>query len=327
MGITERKYQNLLIFASAMRKKILYALQIAVMVLSMTACNNDIFIKRLLLSTDYAKLGPDCMTSQIKVTGEDWDVFNVCFYGDGESVACPPASDGIYHIETAFADLYLRKGSGDVSIELIGYEGLSPAVLTFAIADEYVRKEIAVDILPTGKFDIEIEDISYILYSWGGYPDEDYSKTLIAYSYPQGLSEAASFAFPEVVSLPVSYYFEGFGDDVFVQRVLDSGISVPIPSYTFHSSPTHDTWSMAGEKADLTTKRTSIRTAFVPPMPPAVELPAATPLAVRLLCDYESVSLSCTIKASDVTTGKEVTFDCRLRMNVPVRLKTEVITE
>lgn len=310
-----------------MRIKLLYALRIAVIVLSMTACNNDIFIKKLLLSTDYAKLGPDCLNTQIKVTGEDWDIFNVFFYGDGESMDCPPASDGIYHIETEYADLYLRKGSDFVEIELIGYEGLNPAVLTFAIADEYVYKEIAVDILPTGKFDIEIEDISYILYSWGGYPDEDYTKTIITYSYPQGLSEPASFVFPEVESLPVSYYFEGFGDDIFVQRVLNSGISVPIPSYTFHSSPTHDTWSMAGEKAALTTMLASERTAFVPPMPPAVELPAATPLAVRLLCDYESVSLSCTIKASNVTTGKEETFDCRLRMKVPVRFKTEIITE
>lgn len=49
----------MLIFASVMRIKLLYALRIAVIVLSMTACNNDIFIKKLLLSTDYAE--PDML--------------------------------------------------------------------------------------------------------------------------------------------------------------------------------------------------------------------------------------------------------------------------
>lgn len=315
------------IFASTMKVKLIHYLIITLLAIFMSSCNNDIFIEKLILSTDYVKLGPDCPDMQIKVSGKDWDILNVSFYGDGESMACPPASDGIYHIETAYADLYLRKGSDYVDIELIGYEGLNPAVLTFAIADEYVYKDIVVDILPTGKFDIKIDDISYILYSWGGYPDEDYTRTLVTYSYPHGLTESASFVFPEVVSLPVSYYFESFEDDIFVQRVLNSGISVPIPSYTFHSSPTHDTWSMTGEKAALTTMRTSVHTAFVPPMPPAVELPAAIPLVVRLLCDYESVSLSCTIKASNMTTGKEETFDCRLRMSVPVRLETKVITK
>ena len=63
--------QIFIIFASVMRIELLYALRIAVILFSMTACNNDIFIKKLLLSTDYAKLGPDCLNTQIKVTGED----------------------------------------------------------------------------------------------------------------------------------------------------------------------------------------------------------------------------------------------------------------
>ena len=315
------------IFASTMKVKLSHYLITTLLTIFMSACNNDIFIEKLVLSTDYVKLGPDCRDMKINVSGKDWDILNVCFYEDRESMACPPASDGIYHIETTYADLYLRKDHDYVNIELIAYEGLNRAVLTFAIADEYVYKDIVVDILPTGKLDIKIEDVSYILNSWGGYPDEDYTRTLVTYSYPHGLTESAYFVFPDVVSLPVSYYFEGFGDDIFVQRVLNSGISVPIPSYTFHSSPTHDAWSMTGEKAALTTMSASIPTAFVPPMPPAVELPADTPLAVSLLCDYESVSLSCTIKASNATTGKEETFNCRLRMRVPVRLETKVITK
>lgn len=135
-----------------------------------------------------------------------------------------------------------------------------------------------------------------------------------------------SFVFPDVESLPLVYYFEPLSeDDIFAQKVLNSGIEVPNPSYTLYSSPIHKYWSMAGEKAKLTTSRNTIRTTFVPPMPAALDLPADTPLAVQLQCDYESVALSCKIKAVNPISGAEETIECRLRMHVPVKLNTKVI--
>ena len=47
------------IFASTMKVKLSHYLITTLLTIFMSACNNDIFIEKLVLSTDYVKLGPD----------------------------------------------------------------------------------------------------------------------------------------------------------------------------------------------------------------------------------------------------------------------------
>lgn len=114
------------------------------------------------------------------------------------------------------------------------------------------------------------------------------------------------------------------GADLFAYRVLNSGITVPIPSYTFPTSPTRDFWTMAGDVAALSSVSTQTITKVVPPVPAPVELPPGTPLIVALSCDYEAVALQCHITALNEATGARETIPCVLHLWVPVKFNATV---
>ncbi len=308
-------------------KKLYLASLYAVMALFLPACNDDVFIKPLVVSTENVEVGPENKSGRIDVSGKDWLVKDVWFDGDEGYSYVSPSGDGSYHVETVYTDLYVRQYSDCIGIELVNYCGNSPATLGFVVTDGYEYEDVTVSVLPTDPFVIEIEDISYQFTSWSGYPDEDFTDNVITYTYPEGLSEPVSFTFPDLGDLPELYRFEPRPDaDLFARRVLSSGIVVPVPSYTRYTPP-HDFWSLTGREAPLTTQRSMMKTTFVPPMPAAVDLPAGQPLAVSLLCEYESVGLACTIKAKNPASGISETIECELRLIHPVELSTKVVVK
>ena len=272
-------------------KKLYLALLSAVVVLFLPACNDDVFIKPLVVSTEKVEVGPENKSGRIDVSGKDWLVKDVWFDGDEGYSYVSPSGDGSYHVETVYTDLYVRQYSDCIGIELVNYCGNSPATLGFVVTDGY-----------------EYENV-------------------ITYTYPEGLSEPVSFTFPDLGDMPELYRFEPRPDaGLFARRVLSSGIVVPVPSYTRYTPP-HDFWSLTGREAPLTTQRSMMMTTFVPPMPAAVDLPAGQPLAVSLLCEYESVGLACTIKAKNPASGISETIECELRLIHPVELSTKVVVK
>ena len=116
-------------------KKLYLALLSAVVVLFLPACNDDVFIKPLVVSTEKVEVGPENKSGRIDVSGKDWLVKDVWFDGDEGYSYVSPSGDGSYHVETVYTDLYVRQYSDCIGIELVNYCGNSPATLGFVVTD------------------------------------------------------------------------------------------------------------------------------------------------------------------------------------------------
>lgn len=291
-----------------------------------SGCNGDVFITKLRVSAANAEVSRACPEWRIGVSGKNWTVKDINFYGREDYIYFAGVEgDAPLRIQSPYVDLYVRTGSDYIDIELADYVGSATGTLSFTVTDGYDYIPVEVSVEPDVITGVNIEDVSYTLDSWGGYPDENYTEKVITYNYPNGLSEAGLLEFRKPESCPIRYYFIGIPDaSFFAQRVLESRQEVPIPSYTFHSSPTHDFWGMTGDRAVLTTEYAQTITKEVPPVPAPVELPASTPLTVTLWCDYEAVSLQCRIRAVNETSGERDTISCVLRMWVPVKFNATV---
>lgn len=310
-------------------EKIILRTFVLALAIILSACNDDIFIKNLTLSDVPEELGPDRLSASIAVEGTDWYIMKDVVFAGSEGAASYVESDnGIFHVATAFADLYVRQAKDKIKLELVRYQGGEPGLLSFTVTDGYAYRDVAVTVLPTSDFTIEIKDISYTLTSWTGYPEEDRTVAIMSKPYPEGLTEPMEFSFPTVRELHVDYFFEAWGDpDDFERMVLGSGFEVPVPSYTLHINPQNGYWTIAGDSASLTLNSSTFITSCVPPMPEAVLLPAGTPLTVKLRCQYDSVGLECLITAVNTATGEERDVHCVLRMRVPVRLQVNIDSE
>ena len=293
--------------------------------LMLAGCNGDVFIKPITATPDRAEVSATHPAVRIHVSGKDWTVEDICFAGSGAYTEFGGLHDSdIRHVESPFVDMYVRAGSDYIDVEYVDYAGSEPGTLSFSVTDDYQYIPVEITVMPNAEQTIEIEEVTYTLDTWGGYPDQNYTANLITYVYPKGLPEPTMFTFPAPETVPVQYFFEPDGEaGLFVNRVLNSGIAVPVPSYTRNLSWEDDFWAMTGEEAPLTTKISKTSTAVVPPVPAPVELPADMPLDVTLTCDYESVELYCRIKAKNAA-GTSATVRCTLRMLVPVKFNALV---
>lgn len=304
--------------------RLFLSLYIILLGIIFSACNNDIFIEPLKVETDTGVLGPDCLTANIRISGEKWTVKELWFSSEEGTYHGMP--DGAsYSFETPYVELNGYYTTGGIVVNLISYLGRSDATLGMTIYDGYEYLPLEITVKPTTEYSIRILDVDYTLNQWSGYPDEDFTRRVITYRYPEGLAMPLDFSFPKVESMPVLYAFMSWNsEDIFAQRVLSSGITVPIPSYVRIESGHINSWEMTGEEAPLTTSRSQIMTRFVPSLPDAIELPAGKPLAVTLLCDYESLGLDCTISAINPMTEQPEEVRCQLRLMVPVEFKSEI---
>ncbi len=311
---------------SILGRSLFCSLLLAVLAVFLPGCNGDVFITKLTVSVQQAEVSAEHSVARIGVSGKNWIVKDINFYNSEEYINYGGVDEnGRLRILTAFTDLSMRTGSDYVEVELVDYAGNGQGTLSFTVTDGYEYLSVGIAVLPTKTFPVKIEDITYTLDSWGGYPDENFTENVITYAYPEGVPEATLFEFPSPESLPVRYFFEAFvGADLFAYRVLNSGITVPIPSYTFHTSPTRDFWTMTGDVAALSSVSTQTITKVVPPVPAPVELPPGTPLIVTLSCDYEAVALECHITALNETTGTREVIRGTLRMWVPVKFNVTV---
>lgn len=311
---------------SILGRSLFCSLLLAVLAVFLPGCNGDVFITKLTVSAAEDEVSDEHPVARIGVSGKDWVVKDISFYNRNEyNTYNDIGESGSLHILTALAELYVRSERDYVEVELVDYAGNGQGTLSFTVTDGYEYLSVGIAVLPTKTFPVKIEDITYTLDSWGGYPDENFTENVITYAYPEGVPEATLFEFPSPDSLPVRYFFEAFvGADLFAYRVLNSGITVPIPSYTFHTSPTRDFWTMAGDVAALSSVSTQTITKVVPPVPAPVELPPGTPLIVTLSCDYEAVALQCHITALNETTGTREIIHGTLRMWAPVKFNVTV---
>lgn len=299
-------------------------LVITILTLGLASCNDDVFIEPLKVSAESGELGPDQKELFIDISGGDWVVKNMWFYDD-EGQTYANNNDGTFEIHTAFSELTALVKSKGLEINLISCLNNNPASLCFTVTNEYDTRDIVVTVFPTGSYDIEIQDVSYVLDQWGGFPNEDFTSQVITYAYPQGLAEATSFAFPQLDDMPVLYRFEPWNeDDIFARLVFGSGVVVPVPTYGPFIGDKLNFWIMADEKAELTMSRKHFFSPYIPPMPAAVDLPAGRPLDVSLYCYYESIGLQCSIKAVNPATGLSETVKGRLRMMMPMKFTSEV---
>ena len=297
---------------------------ITILALGLSSCNGDIFLKPFKISPDSGEVGPEQKDLFIKISGDEWSVTGIRYYDDA-GWTVPVSDSGVIEIQTAFTEMSVYRQSDGLEIHLNSYVGKEPGYLSFIVDNGYEGLEANVSVLPTSEYNLEILDVSYVLNQWSGYPDEDLTRTVITYSYPEGLLEPTYFIFSELDDMPQLYRFEPWDeDDVFAARVFNSGLSVPIPSYGPFVDKKYNGWVMAGKAAVLTTSRQEVQTPYLPPMPAAVELPAGCPLKVSLLCNYESVALECTIKTVNPLTGLTETVAGRLRMLVPMEFASEV---
>lgn len=311
---------------SILGRSLFCSLLLAVLAVFLPGCNGDVFITKLTVSVQQAEVSAEHSVARIGVSGKNWIVKDINFYNSEEYINYGGVDEnGRLRILTAFTDLSVRTGSDYVEVELVDYAGNGQGTLTFTVTDGYEYLPVEVGVLPTKTFGVKVEDVSYTLDSWSGYPDDDFTEKVFTYAYPEGVPEATVFEFPSPNSLPVKYFFEASpGSDRFAYRVLNSGRQVPIPSYTFHSSATHDFWAMAGDVASLSSVIARTSTNIVPPLPAPVELPTGTPLIVAMTCDYEAVALECHITALNETTGTREVIRGTLRMWVPVKFNVTV---
>jgi len=310
-----------------MKKQSLYfSLIFILLTLGLSACNDDVFVEPLKVSTGKGEIGPDNKTLFIGISGSNWSVKDICYY-DAEGSTRPDYSDDAFRVSTAFTKLDMDVKRNGLEIHLTSYLGKEPGSLVFTVTSGgYEYHDVNIHVLPTGTYDINIEDVSYVFDQWSGYPDENFTDKVIIYKYPEGLSEATSFVFPTQEHANMLYKFEPMPDaDTFAQRVLNSGILVPIPTYGPFAGNTTDFWVMKGQEAKLTTNRSAFLTTYLPPVPAAVELPAGKPLAVILMCEYESIGLDCTIKAVNPATELTETIECKLRMDMPNKYRVKVV--
>ena len=299
-------------------------LLITILALGLSSCNDDIFIKPFKISPDSGEVGPEQKVLFIKISGDDWTVTGMRYHDDA-GWTIPVRDSEVIEIQTAFTEMSVYRQGDGLEIHLDSYVGREPGTLEFTVDNGYEGLEANVSVLPTGAYNLEILDVSYVLNQWSGYPDEDITRTVITYSYPEGLPEPTSFVFPKLDDMPQLCRFMPWNeDDIFAARVFNSGQPVPIPSYGPFVDKKYNGWVMAGKAAVLTTNRQEVLTPYLPPMPAAVELPAGCPLKVSLLCNYESAALDCTIKAVNPLTGTTETVAGRLRMLVPMEFASVV---
>lgn len=313
-----------------MKMKTIYLVTLVLLSLEvLCGCNDNVFIKRLEVMPEVAEIGPDCPKAVFRVEGELWKIDDVWFSSaDGRDYVYKRAEDKDVSIKTPYASLSFLKREGCVEVVLESFLSGDSATAGFTVTDGYEYKYISLKVYPTGTYNIEIISVDYLTESWWGYPDEDFTDKVITYQFPQGFSEPKQFTFPKMDMLPMLYRFQPNGNiDDFGAKVLDSHLKVPVPTYTINEPGYTDFWTMTGEEAVLTTNRSLIEQHFLPPMPPAVELPANKPLEVSLLCDYESIGLSCTINARNPMTDKIETIECYLQYLLPVKFSTEVVTK
>lgn len=313
-----------------MKMKTLYLVYLFMPVLGLLcSCNDNVFIKRLEVSPGEGVLGPDCLQAVFRVEGEDWKIDGVWFSSpDGRDYMYKTNGGDVYELTSPYVSLNFSKRDNVVVVELESYLADDAAHTGFTVTDGYEYKDVTLKVAPTGAYHIEIISVDYTTDSWWGYPDEDFTDKVMTYQFPQGFSEPREFTFPKQEMLPMLYRFQPRGDiDDFGAKVLDCHLKVPVPTYTINEPGYTDFWTMTGERVSLTTNRNVIEQHFLPPMPPAVVLPANTPVAVSLLCDYEGVGLACTIKARNPLTEKVETIECYLQYLLPVKFSTEVVTK
>lgn len=304
--------------------RLFLSLYIIVLGVVLTACNNDIFIEPLNVESDTDVLGPDCRTASIRVSGKNWTVEELWFSSE-EGMYHGTMEGESYSFKTPYAELNGHYTSGGIVVNLVSYLGNSDARLGMTICDGYEYIPVEITVRPTAEYSVEILDVDYTLNQWSGYPDKDYTRNVISYRFPEGLAEPREFSFPNIEDMPVDYFFmPWYSDDLFADRVLNSGISVPVPSFVGYAIGHPSAWEMAGEEAPLTTSRSIIFTRFVPTMPAAVTLPAGKPLEVTLFCEYECLGLDCTVRAVNPMTQQPEDVECQLQMMVPVKFISEI---
>lgn len=301
--------------------RIYLSITLAVLCILLAACNGDIFIKPLKVKADTDSLGPDCRTAFIKVTGENWYVSDM-WYTSGETYVYQGVlEDDSYSFKLSNVEINGHIVKDGIKVNLVSYLAEDPATIGVTVTDGYDYIPLQMRVYPTGEYDIEILDVSYNQKSWLGYPDEDFTTAVLTVQFTEGLAEPTEYSFQTPGSLPGIYWFFSYEEDNdFAQKLLDSGIAVPIPSFANKGW----FWEMSGEEAPLRMSQTNHDFTVLPRMPKAVELPAGKPLKVSLLCSYESVGLECAVKAVNPLTGEAETVQCILRMIVPVKFETEV---
>ena len=304
--------------------RLFFSLYIIVLGIVLSACNNDIFIEPLKVVSDTQVLGPDCRTASIRVSGKNWTVKDLWFSSE-EGMYHGNMEGESYSFVTPYVELNGHYTSGGIVVNLVSYLGNSDATIGMTVCDGYEYIPLEITVRPTAEYSIKVLDVDYTLTQWSGYPSEDYTRSVITYRYPEGLSEPTEFSFSKIEDMAVDYFFMPWdSDDLFAERVLNSGITVPIPSYVGYAMGHMSAWEMAGEEAPLTTSRSMVFTRFVPAMPKAVTLPAGKPLEITLLCEYESLGLDCTVRAINPMTQQPEEVECKLRLMIPVKFKSEI---
>lgn len=301
------------------KKSIIISLIFCSLAMLLAGCNDDVFIKPLEVSPADGSLGPDCTSMHISVSGEQWHIRSVSFISDLINTSIPGES-GEWNLTTPFVALSVHEAAAGVDVILEQFVSNEKGSLYITVEDDYDDSVVVIDITPTDAFTIDIKNVTYTLNSWGGYPDEDFDYDIPIRSYPHGLSEPEDFAVPELRSLPVLYLFRGWNDDVFENKVLNSWLPVPVPTYNYGSVG----WIMRGETAKLTSNRSYFDTSYFPEPPKTIALPAGRPLAVGLIVRYECVSLDCCIDVVSPGSGETRTIDCKLLMWVPMTIDSQV---
>lgn len=313
-------------------ERLLFA-HIIVLGLLLAGCNDDVFIERLEMAPQTAEMGPDCSTAFLKVSGNNWYVYSITYsdgniYTFGAPGASPEQWDGnVLNIVTSRSSLSVTVRENGVEVNLDRYLGDGNGCLIIDIAGQYRHESAEITIMPTGSYDIKITGVEYNLGTWSSYPEKDYVYNLYTLDFTQGLDEPMEYAFAQVASMPIVYYFRIRGNETeYARRLLDSQINIPVPEYTWYASAdTPQPWVLLGREVPLAPSQSYFDSSvMIPPMPEPVALPSGTPLEVTLLCQQECVGLELTVSAIEPVTGETVEVPMELIMYRPEKFTAEV---
>lgn len=289
------------------------------------SCNSDIFVDDFTPDvTEFSMSGRgDVRTIHFK--SDDWSRLRLSGVQAGSghdiSVTVTPSAggshsgdlllgDGVIDISSPLTSISITRRGADVTVDVHYAIGHDSRRLLWLTAESEVTGEehvVAIDVVCVRGF--EIENVDYVLDSWGGGPTE--RRDIDALALAAGSSRPIEWipTFPAGIVSIYKMHTTSDYEEIFSSL---TGLKIPVPTNT---NPRYTEWALQGDSASISTYQSYIGMTHYPSLPTVTVNPGTR---ATLWADMETVGFWPEITVRNTFTGEKYKFIFWLDIEQPI---------